>query len=354
VTNDGSIIMGNQPVEDRPGERAGTAVPTVVVDLGEKPAAQRLPSLVNRHAPTAEGSGRPPQPSAAATTDASGATPAPRAAGNQLPPPVRRSRPLPVATPRVTTPPPADAAPPVPDHPPGPTQTTAIAAPPPPPPAAGPQPPLIVSATARKSDPDVTQVVAPLPPPFAQAPKGRGRSPSPRVIVEAGLAEPGTSNAQAEVLETPAGAPGPRRLDRSRRIRAGAIGAAVLIAAILVVAIGFSSNDVAHVPAAAGIDRPVPVASPREPEPTAEPLAAAPQDSAPQGAAQQPPEVPASQPDAPPSEESRAAAATPHPAKRPRLRSPAPERTAKPAGHARTKPTRPLTYDPDALFLGKR
>jgi hypothetical protein len=286
-----------------------------------------------------------------------------KAAGNRLLPPPRSSRPLPVVR-SVTAAPPATLPPPA-----GPTQTTAIAKPPPPPSLA------LAASTGRKSDADVTQVVAPLPPPPVAPPArvARVRPPSPRVIAEP-AAEPTTAQTPtaeapddassltkgtpwAEIKNgkvtyrlidlpdrdlpkvpdhraarlPPAGAPGTAALDRRIRLRTAAIGAAALVAAILVVAIGFSSDELPPARAATDLDRALPPDPPPSPSPASPP------------------------------EEPRAAEATP-PGPRPRSPATSSSRTrttresghAKPAGHAHARSAPPITYDADALFLDQR
>jgi hypothetical protein len=280
-----------------------------------------------------------------------------KAAGNRLLPP-RSSRPLPVAR-SVTAAPPATLPPPA-----GPTQTMAIAKPPPPPSLA------LAASTGRKSDADVTQVVAPLPPPVAPPARvARDRPPSPRLIAEPAAARAPTAEAPDDASSltqgTPwaeikngkvtyrlidltdrdlpkvpdhraarsprAGAPGTAAPDRRIRLRTAAIGAAVLIAAILVVAIGFSSHDLPPARAATEFDRALPPDPPPAPSP-------------------------ASPPEQPP------AAETPPPAPRPRSPATSSSRSrttresghAKPAGHAHARSARPITDDADALFLDKR
>ncbi|HEX7837484.1 MAG TPA: hypothetical protein VF469_08475, partial [Kofleriaceae bacterium] len=81
-------------------------------------------------------------------------------------------------------------------------------------------------------------MVAPLPPPVEPSPK---RSPSP--VVEIANAEPRTADAAAAIettLSVPRG-----RFGLARRTQIGiGLGAAVLVAVVLVVTIGFSSDDV--------------------------------------------------------------------------------------------------------------
>jgi hypothetical protein len=273
----------------------------------------------------------------------------------------------------------------------------------------------------RKSNADVTQVVAPLPPPVApRARVVRDRPPSPRVIAELAaepttahaptayaptaeapadastLAKPGNPWAEIkngkvtyhfvgmperdvpkvtnhrEARSAPAGAPGKVVPARRIRLRTAVIAAATLVAAILVVAIGFSSDELPRARAATELDRallPDPRPSPtpaRElataapattPRPAAEPAQNAQEPAGGAAGATRRPSI-ASSP-----EEPRSAAATP-PAPHPRPRSPATSSSrtpttresghAKPAGHARARSARPFTYDPDALFLDKR
>jgi hypothetical protein len=157
---------------------------------------------------------------------------------------------------------------------------------------------------------------------------------------------------------------------RRIRPRTAAIGAATLVAAILVVAIGFSSDDLSCARAASELDRALPDPRPsrgpgHEPAtdaPATRPVAAAePAQGAsePAGAAgaARPPAVASPPPDSPP-------AATPSPAPRSRPRSPATSssrsRTTRepgpdrPTDHTRARGARPIPYDPDTLFLDKR
>lgn len=263
-------------------------------------------------------------------------------------------------------------------------ESTTVAAPPP--------PPIIISASiTRKTDQDATAVVRPLPSPLEPPPKGsRGRSMSERLIVD-GAAGPKATSAEA----TGAGTTG--RADRHgwTRLKIGLLGAAVAIAAVLVVTIGFSNGGVKRDPGPADLEpaatssdvapRPAPSASEHampasEPAPAAEITAQAPADppAAAEAAAQAPAEPP-------PAEVAVQAPAEPAPAKPRRLRAtaaassrsedppPRPSRLrakiaqaaparatstheparAKPEARPRTKPARPLTYDPDALFLKK-
>jgi type IV secretory pathway VirB10-like protein len=156
-----------------------------------------------------------------------------------------------------------------------------------------------------------------------------------------------------------------------RWLRTAAIGAATLVAAVLVVAIGFSSDDLPRARAATELDR-----SPPDPRPSPSPIRKPADDdpAMPTGTAVEPAPGP-SQPAGPaagahrpqsaaPSEEPRPAATTPPPKPHTRPRSPAPSASqigatrdsghGRPAGRSRARVAQPLTYDPNALFLDKR
>jgi hypothetical protein len=240
----------------------------------------------------------------------------------------------------------------------GPTQTTAIAAPPPPPP-----PVTIAASIPRRADGDATQVVTPLPPPELGSNGSRGRSPSPRVIVDPVLVEPVPASQTAGARGRFLGKVGAVRVTR---IGAAVIGAAAVVAGVLVVAIGFSSSEVKRAPDAEHHDRTampeLPPGPPQQPAASQAQPAAAPA-AAPASAAL---EAPAPAPVASlPAEDQPIATAPSHTTRPARLRARTASassagasaahdsgRTSKAAGQPR-KPARSLAYDPDALFLKK-
>jgi len=335
-----------------------------------------------------------------------------KGAGNRLPPPLQTPRSMPVvATPVVASPviaspvvaPPVVAtpvvappvvAPPV-VAPPvdkktlssDAEETTSISTPPPPPPIAS------TPARVRKAN-EATQVVVPLPSPFETPAK---RAPTASVLVEPGVAE-------TETTDT-AGA------HRRKRIVVGMIGAAAIVGVILVVVIGFSSNDVTRADAPANREptaatppeiKPPPAPAPPEPPrpertmrnsqpppPTADVAAQAPAEPAANAVASPPAEPAANAVVSPPAEPAANAVASPpaepaanavaspptKPAPSPpppppvahtpsapkRMSSPGATHTpaqatravAKPAAKPQTKPVKQPAYDPNSLFLKK-
>jgi hypothetical protein len=336
-----------------------TAKPAPVTAKPAPVTAKPTPDVAGEEPPVNRGSeprasGADGKPRAAKEATARPGAPAattssamPRAAGSRLPSPTRRPRPQPVTAPAANR---LSIG--------GPTQTTAIAAPPPP-------PITIAASTSRAADQEATEIVKPLPSPARPASKDAPeRSRSPRVIVDPAVAgaDATAADGRAEVR---------RRTGRFRitRVRA-AIGAAAVIATVLVVAIGFSSDDVRGAPAlehrelssATG-------SSPASPQPAAAVQAIAPAAATPT----EPPattssttEVAVRSPDEAAVAAGEALGASPPPrVTRPHVRSRSASgaaaggairdsgRAAKPAGAPRGKPTRPLAYDPDALFLKK-
>ncbi|HEX3758197.1 MAG TPA: hypothetical protein VHW23_05805 [Kofleriaceae bacterium] len=156
---------------------------------------------------------------------------------------------------------------------------------------------------------------------------------------------------------------------RSRSVRLGLLGAAVVGAALLVVALRSSRGaphpaqpaaaDLVHAVSPAAVDvappaaPPRPAASPRVVEVAAPEAAtpAAPTPAPPAPAAVKPaPPVPVAARPATPPAPAHAASAPPARPSPPRE----PARPAKSASPPRAAPARPLTYDPDALFLPKQ
>lgn len=252
---------------------------------------------------------------AAGTSASRPGTLLPRADGNRLPAPIRPPRSIPVAP--IATPVVAAA----------PSVTPARDGIEPAPSAA---PPTTAAGTIRRAA-EETQIVAPLPSPFEPPKRKRGRAATPRVIVDRALVESGT----------------PRFAARARRalvaIRysgvGGLIGAAVLVALVAVVAIGFSSDDVTRPPVRREVaEAPEDVTVEPLPSPPARAVPAEP-DEIEIPAASEPPVAP------------RAKALPPAPHE---VRAPRPPRSrAKVAPSPRAKAARPMTYDPDALFLKK-
>lgn len=286
-----------------------------------------------------------------------------KAAGNRLPSPSQPPRSVPVVAPPIAGVSVRNQA--VTEV----EETTEISNPPPPPIATTPSPSVVVTAVParkveRRSDADATQVVTPLP-----APVRPSRSSSPRVIVDPSL---GPSRTASEVPS-----PGQPRKDRGKRIGVGVgvVGAAVLVAGILVFAIGFSTSDMSPAPASR---EPAAATSedPRTPPAVATPKAVAPSTATPPAAPPPPTEIapPSAPPAPPPSEEidmSTETAETARPEttytpRPPRLRSKTqslargssagaahePARPAAPPAPP-VKPAKPLAYDPDSLFLKK-
>jgi len=242
-------------------------------------------------------------------------------------------------------------------------ETTSISTPPPPPPIAS------TPARVRKAN-EATQVVVPLPSPFETPAK---RAPTASVLVEPGVAE-------TETTDT-AGA------HRRKRIVVGMIGAAAIVGVILVVVIGFSSNDVTRADAPANREptaatppeiKPPPAPAPPEPPrpertmrnsqpppPTADVAAQAPAEPAANAVASPPAEPAANAVASPPTEPAPSPPPPPPVAHTPsapkRMSSPGATHTpaqatravAKPAAKPQTKPVKQPAYDPNSLFLKK-
>jgi hypothetical protein len=264
----------------------------------------------------------------------------PKAAGNRLPSPSQPPRSVPVVTPPI-----AGAAarnrPPVEvDEP---TEVTTTP----------PEPASRVAVSSRRAD--VTQIVKPLPPPVE--PPHRARSPSSHIIVD----DPEIARVTTSVAEPRAATVAPRT-ERGKRIGVAVLGGAVLVAVILVVAIGFSTSSVPEVSprAAAPVEATLPPPAP----PAAPPAAPVPaQSTAPVQAQPTAPAVAGASTEEP---ADSAPAADEASALDEIEMSPAPEVAAS-KGASRPRPrvrqknaqvktarsTRALTYDPDALFLKK-
>jgi hypothetical protein len=147
------------------------------------------------------------------------------------------------------------------------------------------------------------------------------------------------------------------------------MGGVALVAAILVIAIGFSSKDLPRARAATELDRLPPADPGASPNPVPEPAADDPPKppgaavESPQRAAQPAVAAAADRPQrvAPPEAPPSTAPSPPTPRPRPRSSAPSSQINAtresgpaRPAGRSRARAVRPLTYDPNALFLDKR
>jgi hypothetical protein len=318
-------------------------VPTAVTPVPNlKPTSPRLPP------PKGPDRGGPQRPALRASGTAPPATsrapepmgkPAPprrvlpRAAGNRLPSP-SRPRSVPVVTPPIASAPLR-----------GPSrvevdEATAIATPPPP-------PSTVIVPISRRAGPDVTQIVKPLPPPVELS--KRARPESSRILVDdPDVARVTTSGA------APADTTRPRT--HGKRIGVAALGGAVLVAAILVVVIGFSADGVtphADRGPAPGVPeaRPGASSSPAQASPSATSVPASPRPTSPTSPLASSPTSPG---DGPPLDEIEMSPESADAAPIGKTPRPRPSRARPKHAQAKTaRSTRPLTYDPDALFLNK-
>ena len=216
----------------------------------------------------------------------------------------------------------------------------------------------IVATTRRKVDADATQLVAPLPPPSEPQTRVRGRSPSSRVIVDgAAIGDGATTGAPARVV--------PRHHFARKPISAFALGTIAVVAVALVVAIGFTSGGIERDPRAAaaaltvaapattaskaGDSQTTTGASPAPPVAAAQPAATGGPPPTDDNSRSAPGAASAGDTVSPAAADSTSAARAGMPTRVEDAPRPARPR-AKVQAH---NSSRPLAYDPDALFLKK-